>query len=137
MALARRFLFCILVMVVAASAASAGDSALDRVIGPVQGRSGPPYIEATGYIDIGYFQQEKWDKLQGVLDGLAQKSDMNMRVLTMSVRQKMCQMTRTSKPSMKTTAQQFKGATHVAITVKKNGSIEIKGFTAQPKAAKR
>ncbi|MGD0896227.1 MAG: hypothetical protein ABR915_00240 [Thermoguttaceae bacterium] len=133
----QRPVFWTLALMLGGSVALAGDPAIERVIGPVQGRSGPPYVEATGRIDIGCFQQEQKDKLQTLLDGLAAKSEMNPRVLKNSVNSKMCQLTKTSKPSMKAVAQLFQGSTAILITVKKNGGIEIKGTTAQPKGSKK
>jgi hypothetical protein len=128
--------FSILGILLAATVASAGDAALDRVIGPVQGRSGPPYVEASISIDISYFQQNKAEQFQSFLDGLATKSDMNVRILKMSVNQKICQLTRATKVSLPAVAQRFKGSTSITVAVKKNGNIELKGVTAQPSKKK-
>jgi hypothetical protein len=133
----RRFVLSTLVLMLSAHVALSGDPAIERVIGPVQGRSGPPYIEATAKVEIGVFERNQWDRLQEGLDALATKSDMNARVLKMSVSSKMCQLTKTSKPSMKAIAQLFKESPIVAITVKKNGSIEMKGATAPAKGNKK
>jgi hypothetical protein len=130
----RQFALSTLGLVLAAGAALAGDPAVEQAIGPVQGREGPPYIEATVSLETKYFQQEKVDKLQKLLETLAEKSDMNIRVLDMSASRKMCQMTKTAKPSMKGLAKLFRGSTSIALTVKKNGDIEIKGVSAPPKS---
>ena len=83
-------------------------------------------------VDIALFQQNKAERFQDLLDSLAQKADMNPRVLKMSVGQKVCQVTRTTKLTLPAVAQRFKGSTSVTIAVKKNGSIEIVNNTITP-----
>jgi hypothetical protein len=122
----------LLVFTFLTAAALAGDP-LDRTIGPVQGRQGPPYIPFSVDADIKYFQQDKIDIFHKMTEVLAEKSDMNLRVLKMKVSAEMCKVGKTKQPSMKAVAQVFKDADRIKFAVKKNGDIVISGAQAPPK----
>src|SRR5208283_4414847 len=109
-----------LLLLAATSLRAAGP--LDNTIGPIQGREGPPYIEASAEADMKYFQQGKISIFHKLTNALAEKSEMNMRVVKMKANEKMCQVAKTKQPSMKALAEVFKGFDRIRFTVKKNGA---------------
>jgi TPP-dependent 2-oxoacid decarboxylase len=100
---------------------------LDRTIGPVQGRQGPPYIEFSVDADIKYFQQDKIEIFHKMTEVLAEKSEMNVRVVKMKISAEMCKIAKTKQPSMRAVARLFKDADRIKFAVKKNGDVVISG----------
>ncbi|MGA2069303.1 MAG: hypothetical protein ABSG86_30410 [Thermoguttaceae bacterium] len=106
---------------------------LDRTIGPVQGRQGPPYVEFSVDADIKFFQQDKVEIFHKMTDILAEKSEMNARLLKMKVSAQMCKTAKTKQPSMRALAQVFKDSDRIKFAVKKNGDVVISGSQAPKK----
>jgi len=106
---------------------------LDRTIGPVQGRQGPPYVEFSVDADIKFFQQDKIEIFHKMTDILAEKSEMNARLLKMKVSAQMCKTAKTKQPSMRALAQVFKDSDRIKFAVKKNGDVVISGSQAPKK----
>ena len=124
--------FVTLVLVSLATLARAADP-LDRTIGPVQGRQGPPYIEFSVDADIKYFQQDKIEIFHKMTEVLADHSEMNVRVVKMKVSAEMCKIAKTKQPSMRAVAQVFKDSERIKFAVKKNGDVVISGVRAPQK----
>ena len=94
------------------------------------GRSGPPYIEAT--VTMPTKLMKNAEKRCDMVSDLAEKSEMNYRVLAMKIMEKWQSSIKNDKDFLKNLMQYKK----VSFTVRKDGSIVIKGVADPPPDAK-
>ena len=85
------------------------------------GRSEPPYVEATVTMPMKLINNP--EKRSDMVSDLAEKSEMNYRLLALKIGEKWVSSVRNDKEFLKN-LRQYKT---VSFTVKENGSIVIKG----------
>jgi len=90
------------------------------------GRSDPPYVEATATMPLKFINNA--EKRCGMVSDLAEKSEMNYRLLALKVMEKWQSSIKKDKVFLKN-LRKYKT---VAFTVHKDGSIEIKGVEDPP-----
>lgn len=93
------------------------------------GRSGPPYVEAT--VTMPAKLMKNAEKRCEMVSELAEKSEMNYRLLGMKIMEKWQASIKSDKDFLKN-LMQYKA---VAFTVRKDGSIVIKGVEDSSKKA--
>ena len=94
------------------------------------GNSGPPYVEATETMPTKQINNP--EKRCDMVTALAEKSQMNYRVLAMKIMEKW----QTSIKSDKTFLKSIYKYKTISFTVHKDGSIEIKGVEDPPSGKK-